>query len=411
MKNKILALILCAFMVIPFGALLSLDIAADDIATVYAKDGGSGDGSSESSAVGNFKDAIYAAAEKNKETKIVIVGTVGFDMSASWEDAPSHKKITIVGKDENAKLAVTTDDNNVDNNRIWYVLGELEFANLHIELQTCSAFLINTQFHDITFGDGMKITTVSTVTGARTVSLRIGDGKTVANPEIQSLYSYDANANTFKANPTFTLKSGTFTEIVGFQNMSADNLGDLDGTFTVNVSGDVKFNKMVVCRNAYSTVKNAVFNFNGGMFIDWVAACDRPATSLDTKHSGVTEGGTFTINIGKDFDITKNIPAGTSTTAFYGFGGTSCSKSAAKPAYVDKAEYVININEDVYDSVVAYVMADSFDSVNKIENSVPEQPEQPDQPDQPETGDATLVFAFVSAVALAGAVVVSKKRA
>ena len=416
--KKIMALVLCALMVIPFGALLALDVAAAETVTIYAKDGGTGDGSSEANAVGNFKDAVIAASLANKEAKIVICGTVAFDMSTSWNDAPAHKKITVTGKDANAKLAVTTNDASTDNNRIWYALGDLAFEKLHIELQTCSAFLINTQFHNLTFGEGMKVTTISTKSGARLISVRIADGTTLANDNVKDKFSYDATANTFKADPVLTFKSGTYTEIVGFQNISADNLGDLDGKLTINVSGDVKLNKMVVCRNAYSTVKNAEFNFDGGMFIDWVAACDRPSTNLDTKHSGVTEGGTLTINVTKNFDISKNIPAGTSTTAFYGFGGTSCSKSAAKPAYVDKANYFININEDVYDAVVTYVMADSFTKVTKVENPPVVDPGQGGNQGgdntqgggNAETGDATVVFAVI-AVMSAAAVVVLKKRA
>jgi len=415
--KKIMAILLCALMVVPFGMLLTVNVSAAETVTIYAKDGGTGDGSSEANAVGNFKDAVIAASLANKEAKIVICGTVGFDMSVNWTDAPAHKKITVTGKDANAKLAVTTNDASTDNNRIWYAMGDIAFEKLHIELQTCSAFLINTQFHNLTFGEGMKMTTISTKAGARLVSVRIGDGTSLANDNIKDKFSYDATANTFKADPVLTFKSGTYTEIVGFQNISKDTLGDLDGKFTINVSGDVKFNKMVVCRNAYSTVKNAEFNFDGGMFIDWVAACDRPSSNLDTKHSGVTENGTLTINVTKNFDITKNIPAGTSTTAFYGFGGTSCSKSAAKPAYVDKANYFININEDVYDSVITYVMADSFDKVTKVENPPVVDPgnqggDNTQGGGNADTGDMTWVVAAVAAVSVMGcAVVATKKRA
>ena len=325
---------------------------------IFIADGGTGDGSSLENALPGIKEAVALASEANVEVTVIVCGVVGFDLSTNWTDSPAHKKIHIMGADSQSKLAVTTDDRNVANNRLWHMGGDLEFSNLHIELQTRSAMLFNTHFHDITFGDGMTITTKSTVSGARLVSIRIADSNTVD--------TFDEETKLFYANPTITLKSGTFTEVVGFQEITAAKVkGDLEGTFTVNISGDTKITKLVICRNAFSTIKNVVFNIDGGEFVDWVAACDRTAAQIEANHSGVTEGGTFTINIGAGFDVSKSFLAATSETAYFGFSGTSCSKSTGSD-YLDRATYTINIDEAVYDAVIEKVRTESFDSTVKV---------------------------------------------
>ena len=102
--KKLLALILVALMVVPFGMLATTSVSAANT-VMYVKAGGTGDGSTAAKAFGSIPDAVNAAAKKTEDVTIKLVGEVTLDLSESNYEEPVHSnKITVTGNDANAKM-------------------------------------------------------------------------------------------------------------------------------------------------------------------------------------------------------------------------------------------------------------------------------------------------------------------
>ena len=163
--KKLLAVILVALMVIPFGVMMSVgaDVASD---VIYVKEGATGDGSSADNALGSLHAANQAAAAvANGNVTIKIVGTVTLDYTdanagifdGNYYYVPTHAaNVTLTGADATAKLVFKTGTTA----RYYMMGGDLCIKDLAIETDGSKVLCLVTRLNDLTVDTG--VTTVNT---------------------------------------------------------------------------------------------------------------------------------------------------------------------------------------------------------------------------------------------------------
>ena len=365
---------------------------------IYVKAGGTGDGSSEDNAFGSITDAVDASADKDKEVRVVIVGTVDFDFSASYSEPTRKHKLTIMGKDSSAKLRVKT------SGKVWTIGGEFEMRELNIEITKNSSFVFTTQFYYTTFGEGLNVTNTSGAKEPKSISVRTVDSNTTRK--------YNSKKKCYIGRSTIILKSGMFEDVCAFAHNGAK--GNLSGTCKVYIGPDAVVNNLTVSRNVNKTATNAEIIIDGGVIRRFMAVTDRNISTLGTKKSGVT--GTFKVVITKNTDINAgwnhtNIVE----TYFHGLSGCSPSKDNAE-SHLGRANYILEIEESVYDAVTesAKVRLSTFDSVVKIEDGTGVPETLFDAALNPDTSDditAMIATAAIMLVSLtAGVLLICKKK-
>ena len=399
--KKLLSLILVALMVVPFGMLAATTASAAAETTLYVKTGGTGSGTSEDQPLGSIESAMDVAVQLTTDVKIVVCGEVTFDVSNNYNEAEHSNKITITGKDANAKLLVKT-----GSSKAYYMNGELCIEKIAIDITAASTWQIITQFHDITFGEGVKVENTSGAATVGYITLRVTiKGTTIAFDESTGGYEKDAK---------MTLKSGRFSDVCFCNGTSTK--GNSNKSFTVYVSGDAQITNLVTSRGGTSAVADSTITLDGGMIERFVGASDRPVTSFtDTVTPGVTNS--FTLVITKNFDISKSWTGVVdSNVSYQGISGTTTAL-VTDDALLSKADYVLKVDESVYDAVVARVQANTFDKIEKVaetsapaDTTTPTTPTNPTTPSNPETGDSTVVLAVIAsfATAVAATVVIAE---
>ena len=361
---------------------------------IYVRAGGTGDGSSEDEAFGSITDAVDAAATKNREVCVVIVGTVDFDFSASYKEPTRKHKLTIMGKDDDAKLRVKTAG------KVWTIGGEFEMRELNVEITKNSSLLFTTQFYYTTFGEGLNVTNTSGAKEPKYISVRTADSNTTRK--------YNSKKKCYVGRSTIILESGKFEDVSAFAHNGAK--GNLSGTCKVYVGQDAVVNNLTVCRNVYKTATNAEIIIDGGIIRRFMAVTDRNVTTLGTtKKSGVT--GTLKVVITKNTDINAGWDhTSIVETYFHGLSGCSPSKDNAE-SHLGRANYILEIEEGVYDATVASdkLRLSTFDSVKKIADGTGAPDSLFDAALNPDTSDDVsmlLITAAIMLVALSAGVLV-----
>ena len=232
--------------------------------TVFVSDGGSGDGSSESSPLGSL-DAAYAALGENGGT-IHVVDTL--TLTSNFTEPTHTGTVTVTG----GKLAI---------NDIRYLLnGPTTFENIKMHGDG-NFFHVIAQFNPIVFGEGIEVSGFGTfATASKSIAIIGGVHKDYDRYEDSSLYSKD---------PSITVKSGKAFIIAFSRNINKT----FSGTAYVNLEGG-EFSK-IYFGSSNGTGNNAVVNISGGTFLKNIYATDTGSNChLVGNFSMRISGGDFT---------------------------------------------------------------------------------------------------------------------
>ena len=421
--KKIMALILVALMVVPFGMLATTSVSAADT-VLYVKDGGTGNGSSADNALPTIDAANQVAKTVSGNVTIKFVGTVTFDATTTFTEnkyfEPAHtNKITWTGADANAKLVVAT-----ETAAKYYIMGgNLAIKNLAIENTGSKVLVFITNLYDITVDTGVSI--VNTTAAAETVTIY-----GLTKDFYKDCPFYNAETFTHTANPTITIKSGSFKQIVAYIGNASTALTagkegitstvNLNGKVTINVSGaDTFISQLHAVVNSYNPVKDCEITLDGGIIGRHVSATDRKygAGIVTYGPSGVT--GTYTLYLTKNFNLDAQTTlvgaeySGEFTAALCGTTGNDDCQNSKGDDILGK--FILKADAEIFDKVDAETVKinkDTFDEVVKVEAPAQggNQGGNDNQGGNADTSDYTAVFAVI-AVMSAAAVVVLKKRA
>ena len=455
--KKLLSLILVALMVLPLGMLGATTISADEGKVLYVKEGGTGDGSSADNALPSIFAANAIATAMTEDVTIKFVGTVTIDgtdaemFPGNYYNEPTHaNKITWAGNDATSKLVfVTTKEGSNVNARYYCMGGELKIENLAIEVSGTKVVVIITHLHDMEIGEG--VTVVNPTNSTETISIY---GAVTATYESSPYYNAETGVHT--ANPTITIKSGSFKQIVGYlgnasTGLTASKIGKtitLDGDVTLNVSGANTYIYQLypVC-NSYNTVKNCTITLDGGIIGRFVGSTDRKYTAGIVKYGPSGTAGTYTVHITENFDLAAQeyLVGSALSGEFTGSicGSTANDDNAGSLDDANLGTFILKLDAAIYDAAMAEtekINFATFDEVVKVEKA--EEPVEPDdtttppadtepadttpvvtepadtepsvtnQPENVPTGDASMFAIVVAAIAVAAlsVVVILKKR-
>ncbi len=429
--KKIISLLLVCLMVVPFGMLASVSVsAADDV--LYVKDGGTGDGSSADKALGTI-DAAYAAAKKSgKDTTVVVVGDVPFNIQATYGFYPEKHagKITITGKYGSVvggRLLISAGDQHH-----WVLSGELELNNIELGVKeldsaTKKNIVFRCHFNPITFGDGVVVASGVGIyiVGGVVDAKPAGHPDVATNPEkFVDKTNYDEATNTYKGDCRITLKSGTFKEVGIMSRGGYSTVAPFVGTSTLILSGTASVEKIVEFRNCKNLISGDVnILLDGGKILNWIGHNQYGADTV----TGVDKNSKFTIVATKNFDIEDSFNAAAAAGYISGIAGSTVKTDSFESVLeiADLGEYRFFAEASVFEEIKASgkLYAESFDKVDKFTGTyldesgknpfdTASQGTTPSLPPEVPTGDMTWVVAAVAAIAVMGcAVVVSKKRA
>ena len=439
--KKFLSLVLVALMVLPFGALATVGVSAAE-EVIYVKDGATGNGSSVDNALGSLEAANTLAATKTTDVTIKFVGTVNLEETAfesNYYNEPAHtNKVTWTANDASSKLVVKT-----GSAARYYVMGgELCIKDLTINIEGSKVLAIVTQLHDLTVDTGVTIANTNEAKALETVVIY-----GLSKVDQKAYYNEDANKDV--VNPSLTLKSGKYKQVVGYianfnvasEDASAPRYARyLDGKLTITISGNAWADKVYAVCNAFNVVKDCDIVLDGGTIGSYLCATDRAydngeVTSRDIvsfgKPSGVT--GTYTLYITKNFKLAdQSTLTGLASNAFIGLSGTTASpyyEGALNDANL--GTYVLKADAEVYDAVNAEttkINKATFDRVEKVEAPVTTAPAEtttapagttaaPSDTNKapaqgtPGTGDNMIIIAVAASIAAAAILVISKKKA
>ena len=339
-------------------------------------------------------EAMEKAATMPDNVTIMLCGEVGIDTTVKSIYEPAHaNRITLSAYDDSSKLIITTSSAKKYN----YILGgEVRFKDLPIVIDGDRPFTIITQLQDITFDEGVSITNPKVKGNTATCTIvGINSGTT-------SSVFFDKTDRLFKADPTITLKSGNFYQVVGFMiNNNGTNLGaagmaiNLDGKLTINLGGTASVDRLFAVCNAFNTVRDFDLNITGGTINEYAGATDRPYTHKSSRSikkfglSGVT--GEMKVTISGDYDPTAQSKVKCAATAFNGLCGSTLNKAYAGALADDRlGKFILEIDKSIYDKYAATLRKKinyaTFDKVLIVD---------PADPDNPKTGDNTPMIAVV----------------
>ncbi len=383
--KKTLCMIIAIVMVAAMAAFPASAASVD----LYVKAGGTGDGSSESSAFGSLADAYTAAASKNGDVTIHVVGTVDLNFGTKTYIAPEHSNtITITG----GKL------NDVYTAGWFWVLGGKTVIE-NIEIATAKGIYFITDFYDFTVGTGV------TTTGKFYV------GVTASNASRH----LDSDTKTYTGNAKITLLSGSYTDVSIMRQNSKGT--KIVGSSTITIGGTAAVDNLVTARNmANGTIDNSTIILDGGKVNRFLANCDRAAADLvkPDYFSGAT--GTFKVVVTKNFKIADSFKEENGST-FFGISGVTAAAATAEQqeALLGKGVFTLEIDSEVYDEVIAAtdkIQSITFDTIEKKTASAgsDENPEVPTDPVVPPTADFVSAAIAAGLLAIGTVVVIGKKR-
>ncbi len=373
--KKFLSLLLVCLMVVPFGMLAGVSVsAADDV--LYVKDNATGDGSSATNALGSMEAAYDKAIASGKDTTIVLVGDVHFNIEDTYGFYPADHagKITITGKHggvDGGKLFIAAGDQ-----QNWVLGGALEFKD--VELNTWSVdpavdkpnIVFRAHFHPITFGDGfvtgagLSIYVVGGVANAKPFGSPDHDGST----PIVDTYKYNADENTYTGDINITIKSGTFKEIGIVSRGVINTDAKVIGTANFTISGGT-VEKVAAFRNTGSAMSGDInIYLNGGSITNFLCHNHNSAGATN----GVAADSKFTVVITKNFNIAESFNNPPSGGFYQGIAGSTLTEADAATVLANDlfGDYRFFAEESVFDEVVSSqkVFLDSFNTFNKVDD-------------------------------------------
>ena len=385
---------------------------------IYVKDGGTGDGSSEDKAMGSLLDAVKEAAKKTDDVVIKFIGTVTLDgtkFASSYNYEPARtNKITWEGNDASAKLVIKT-----GTAARYYVLsGALAIRDLAVEIEGSKVLCLVTHLYDLTVDTGVSIK--NPTNASETISV-YGALKTTYDKT--PFYNKETKEHT--VNPTITIKSGSFKQIVGYIGNASTELTAakleggktvvLNGKLTINISGkDTYIYQLYPVCNTYNTVKDCDITLDGGIIGRFVGATDRKYTAGIVKYGPSGVSGTYTLYLTKNFDLSaQSALVGDDENTKNEFMLALCGSTANKNfagSLDDKGlgVYVLKADAEIFDAIKAETVKinkATFDKVIKVTVAA-----GGGNGDNANTGDSTIVFAVLACVSLAAVVVISKKK-
>ncbi|MBQ7172300.1 MAG: hypothetical protein IJR89_08510 [Clostridia bacterium] len=360
--KKWIVIFLCFAMLLSLGAIGFTASAAETV--LYVKDGGTGDGTSEANAFGDFKTAFEAAADLSGDAKLIVVGTVPVPLTEYFISPLYDHLITVVGKDDSSILYFIN-----GKNQVFHFGGDAVIDDITLVAENPGDTIIFcANLRNVTFGPGFKSDAL--------MSLR---GTYKHNGILSGEYGYNALMTEATADYTLTVMGGSnWNDIAGYAHNSA--YGNLQGTVTINVGGGAKMNTICIARNARVTATNAVINIHDAVINRFVGATDRDpiqhlqyddATKTVQYNSGVS--GSLTVNVFSDFDASQSFTnLASSDLVVPGISGTSIyilSTRAPEKGLTDVeslGSHTLNIDAAVFDAVIEHVQTVSFDSINKV---------------------------------------------
>ena len=359
-------------MVLPFGVFASVGAFADGEEVIYVKAGGKGDGSSADSPLGTLDSAVKLAAKKTADVTIKFIGNVTFDLTAFDSKKfyePAHtNKITWAGNDADATLTIKTADKDAG---YYFLGGEFGIKDLAIEIDGTKVVAIITNLYDVTVEEGVSIVNPQ----AETETVTIGGC-------IQSNYEnpfYDAATKTHTANPTITVKSGRFKQLVPyFLNASNKVPGvKLEGKVTVNISGeDTYVYQAYASANSYNTVTDCEIILDGGIIGRFVGNSDRKYNSGMMKYGAAGTLGTYTLYITKNFDFDKQdalVGEASDGEFYHGLCGTTANKDYLNSVGDELlGTFILKLDDEIADQATQEsikINLDTFDQKVKADGS------------------------------------------
>ena len=240
-------------------ALGALGAAAADAATVYVKDGGTGDGSSAASPCGDLADAIRALPAGGT---VVLVG----DTSVAGSSAYDASVPAFVAPATSGTLTLTA----TGGARLIFPDGSRYF---------CTG---NTTFEDITFYNANKKTLV---VAGRFFALRFGKGVVMSNIEVHVVGGMEhTNAKVtvpdddYSRDAHVTLESGSFAEVTGLgRNTGKASFNpSYTGAAYITVGGDATVDKVFGAFRWGSAAQNTArvyITLDGGAVTNFITAC------------------------------------------------------------------------------------------------------------------------------------------
>ncbi len=374
--KKIISILLVCLMVVPFGMLATVGVSAADDAVLYVKDGATGDGSSADKALGTMEEAYDAAIKSGKNTTIVLVGDVHFDMQDTYGFYPEDHagKITITGKHgavSGGRLLIAAGDHHN-----WVLGGETEFNNVELDTWAKDSdskpnIVFRCHFHPFTFGenvvtaDTLGVYVVGGVVNARPFGSPNYDGST----PIVDTYKYDEESNSYTGDINITLKSGNFKEI-GIVARAGINTGaTVKGTANLTITGTAKIEKIAAFRNTGSAMSGDVNVYlDGGTVTNFLCHNHGSASAV----TGVTAESKFTVVITKNFNIAESFTNPPSGDFYQGIAGSTLTVSDAATVLANElfGDYRVFVEASVFDDVVnsQKVFLDSFNTFSKVED-------------------------------------------
>ena len=360
-------------MVLPFGIFATMGVSADEATDViYVKAGGKGDGSSADSPVGTLDAANKLAAKKTNDVTIKFIGNFTLDASAFADNKysePAHKnKITWSKYDDDAMLTIKT----TDKARYYSIGGPLAIKDLAIEIDGAKVLVILTNLYDFTVDTG--VTCVNPQSEIDTLTVCAG---------LQTHYEnefYDAATKTHTANPTITIKSGSFKQISGYLHNTSTKLPDvkLNGKVSIYISGEDTYVYQVyaVC-NGYNTVTDCDITLDGGIIGRFVGSSDRKYKAGMVKYGPAGTTGTFTLYLTKNFDLSKQdalIGSSADGEFMYAICGTTANKDYEGSVEDEKlGKFILKVDDEIINDVLleqVMINHDSFDEKQKTDGTV-----------------------------------------
>ncbi len=203
--------------------------AADNV--IFLKDGGTGDGSSASSAVGTL-DAALARINTKAEATVVICGP--FTQSADYVPQRTYTKVTYTSVYGGVDYRESAGANWQFNGVRFACRGETVFENIDF-VSKGSFYRIAGQHKPVTLGEGITVTgeNLTGTTIAKSFAILGGFEKDFANVSMSSV-----------ASTNVTVLSGEYLYIVPF----AYNVnGSYKGTANINIGGTADVRTLLCC--------------------------------------------------------------------------------------------------------------------------------------------------------------------
>ena len=390
--KKIISILLVCLMVLPFSIFASVGVSAAGDVVLYVKDGGTGDGSAANKALPSLQAAYEKVAASGKNTTVVILGEVPFDLTATYGFYPADHagKLTITGtygSNVGGKIVISANDN-----ENWVLGGDTEFNNIELAMNPSSPkpnVVFRCHFHDFTFGENVTSPAGTYIVGG------IVDAKPANHPDVIATgaalvdkYNYNEDTNTFTGTSNITLKSGTVNEIGVVVRGGATKGAKHDGTINLTISGTTVVNKIAAIRNTGDFITGNINIYLDGGSVPYFI-CHNHRTAYDAGKTGVAPDAKFTVVVTKNFQLSQSFTTPPASGMFQGIAGSTLAISSGEIVLADESygDYRLFVEASLWDEMIATNKAftESFNTVNKIDDgkglSINEKTATPDKSD------------------------------